>query len=141
MIRRAYLFLLIAIVEPAVAVSVERAEPAVQARRHLLGPDDPVAVSVEPADQRALTEVAPLGAALLHGHPAGQRPEHADRVPPFLRLEATVVVAIEAFEQNVLELAAGASRLGVRRATEAQGRHECEGCELHVRLTPGGEKR
>ncbi|HEY0989575.1 MAG TPA: hypothetical protein VGD80_21045, partial [Kofleriaceae bacterium] len=134
---------LVAVVEPAVVVAVERAEPARHARRHLLGPDHPVTVGVEPAE-RTGARAAPFAAVIGHLQLAGEPAERADGVPALLRLEPAVVVAIESFEQELAELTALRSGLGVgggQSQRKRQRGHQCKGCELHARLTRAVRKR
>ena len=94
-------------------------------------------VGVARASLAALARVA----VLLYLQPMREPAERAGRSPALVGLELPVVVAIEALEQELLELTPLADWIGVGSATEPQHGQDGEGDELHVRMTRRATKR
>jgi hypothetical protein len=88
------------VVDPTVAVAIATAQPIGDRRRQLARPDDAVAVRVEAIDERAparraaVLDLAEL--AIVTSELTREPAQRADRVPALARIEAAVVVAIEA---------------------------------------------
>jgi hypothetical protein len=130
----------VAVIDPAIAVSIEWPEPIGYPRRHLAGPDVAVAVEVVALDDALSRGIAMVRlAASFHREPAGDSPERTDRSSLLATVEMTIMVPVEPLQQHLTDLrtfGARARAIGrsdsTQRADRRDNRRENQAGELHA---------